>query len=164
MAAKSAEKPAQQARVRSIEEKWTKTLTDAGWTAIPSVFLVYQKRLGLDPLDLTIVLQLAQYWWQSEKLPFPSKKSIAVQIGIDRRTVQRRISRMVKVGLLAREERWWAHGGQNSNAYRFSGLIEKAKPFAQEMKRERAEAAEARGRRPGKPALRAVKGGRDAAS
>lgn len=35
--------------LRVNEQKWSKTLMDAGWTVMPNVFLTRQKALGLDP-------------------------------------------------------------------------------------------------------------------
>lgn len=42
------------------ERKWTKTLMDAGWTVIPSVILDRQQALGLEPMDVNILLHLAK--------------------------------------------------------------------------------------------------------
>jgi hypothetical protein len=49
--------------LRRNEEKWTAPLMDAGWTAIPSIILDKQHALGLDPVDVNILLQLAKHWW-----------------------------------------------------------------------------------------------------
>ncbi len=40
---------------------------DAGWTAIPSIILDKQHALGLDPIDVNILLQLAKHWWFNGK-------------------------------------------------------------------------------------------------
>src|SRR3546814_15223210 len=52
--------------LRTNEKKWSKPLMDAGWTALPSVIIENQKQLGLNPLDLNIVLYLASKWWTPE--------------------------------------------------------------------------------------------------
>lgn len=108
-------------QLRQNEAKWTRVMMDAGWTAIPSIILEHQKALGLDPLDLNILLQLAKHWWQANNPPHPSKRRIAEAIGIDPRTVQRRITRLENVGLIRREAR-----RGKSNACHFDGLIAKA--------------------------------------
>lgn len=144
--------------VRRIEERWGKPLTDAGWTPIPSTFLIYQRRLGLDALDLNIIAQIAKHWWEPGKLPFPSKKSIADAIGVEPRTVQRRITKMVKAGLLTRLERKDGHGGNKTNEYGFDGLRQKAEPYANELLKERAERKRVKSERErAKPGLRLVK-------
>ena len=113
----------------------------AGWTAIPSVILDRQRELGLDALDLNIVVQLAKFWWRADDAPHPGKRTIASAIGVDPRTVQRRIAGLEARGLVRRLERRRTDGGYATNAYSFSGLIEAAAPFATEVVRERQERA-----------------------
>ena len=48
------------------ERKWCKDLMDAGWTAFPSVIIERQGVLGLDALDVNILLHLASYWWTKD--------------------------------------------------------------------------------------------------
>ncbi len=114
------------------EKKWTPTLMKAGWTVIPSVILERQQALGLDPLDINILLQLAKHWWYHDNLPHPSKQSLADCIGVDKSTIRRRIAKMEKDGLINRESRIDKKFGQRSNFYSFAGLIESATPFAEE--------------------------------
>ena len=64
-------------RLRSDEAKWSKKLMDAGWTVIPSVILERQTALGIDAIDVNILLHLARHWWYSDNLPHPSKATIA---------------------------------------------------------------------------------------
>ena len=119
--------------LRRNEEKWSTPLMDAGWTAIPSIILDKQHALGLDPIDVNILLQLAKHWWFTENLPHPSKATLAELMNVNPSTVRRRISRMVDAGFIKRVPRYDAkHGGQTSNAYEFDGLIEAATPFALE--------------------------------
>jgi DNA-binding MarR family transcriptional regulator len=120
------------AAVRVNEKKWSKPLMDAGWTAIPSVLIERQKALGLDPTDINIILHLAAYWWTQDNKPHPSKKTIAAAIGVTPRTVQRRIARMEKDGLIKREERRVTGKGSRTNMYHLDGLIKEAQPYAQE--------------------------------
>jgi helix-turn-helix protein len=115
------------------ERKWTKTLMDAGWTVLPSVFLDRQQALGLEPTDVNILLHLAKYWWETDRLPFPSKKALAECMGVSESTVQRRIAAMERDGLIKRVYRFSGkHKGQQANAYDFAGLIKEATPYAVE--------------------------------
>lgn len=95
----------EQQQLRLNEQKWTRTLMDAGWTVLPSIILERQKALGLDAIDLNILLQLCRYWWYPDRPPFPAKKTIAECIGLDGSTVRRRIARMERDGLIRRERR-----------------------------------------------------------
>lgn len=113
-------------------EKWGESLMAAGWTAFPSVILERQQGLGLDALDVNILLQLAKYWWHSDNPPHPSKRAIAECIGVDPSTVRRRIQRLEESGFITRVARYGKDGQQLSNTYRFDGLIKEATPFALE--------------------------------
>ena len=47
---------AQQLKVN--EKKWSPTLMKAGWTALPNVLFERQKALGLDAIDINIILHI----------------------------------------------------------------------------------------------------------
>lgn len=130
-------KTEEQERLRRNEEKWTATLMAAGWTVIPTVILERQQALGLDAVDINIILHLARHWWYSDQPPYPTKKTIAECMGIDESTVRRRIAAMEKEGIIRRKPRFDPKYGQRANEYHFDGLIEGAKPFAEEKIRER---------------------------
>ena len=137
MPKKPADKKPTTTAAKAIESRWTKSLADAGWTALPNVVLEKQAVLGLKPTDVNIILQIAKFWWQPGQAPYPSVKRVAEAMGVTPRTVQKRISKMVEAGLLEREERFYSQGGQTSNCYTFNGLIERCKPFAKEIIAER---------------------------
>jgi len=121
-----------QERLSQNEKKWTPTLMKAGWTVLPSVILERQRALGLDAVDINILLHLAKFWWYSENPPHPSKQTIAECIGVHKSTVQRHIARMEYDGLITRKKRFDKKFGQQSNSYHFDGLIKAAKPLAEE--------------------------------
>jgi predicted transcriptional regulator len=112
-------------------------LADAGWTAIPNIVLEKQKALGLTPTDINVILHIAKHWWEAGAQPYPAVGTIAKAIGVQPRTVQRSITKMVDLGLLERQPRYYAQGGQKSNCYSFQGLIDQARPFAEELLEQR---------------------------
>jgi DNA-binding MarR family transcriptional regulator len=121
-------------RLQRNEEKWTPALMEAGWTVLPSIILEKQHALGLDAIDVNILLQLARYWWYSDNPPHPSKASIAECIGVDSSTVRRHIARMEADGFIRREARYNKRfGGRETNTYHFDGLIKAATPHAKEF-------------------------------
>lgn len=141
VASKTASK--KEAEIRVNERKWTKTLMDAGWTAFPSIILEKQHTLGLNSVDINILLYLSTFWWEAGNKPHPSKKKIATALGRTPRTIQRRIASMESMGYLRREYRKGDTDANTSNKYHFDGLIEKVKPFALEknqMKKEKEDA------------------------
>jgi len=143
--------PKAQEQLSRNEEKWTPTLMSAGWTALPSVIIERQQAIGLDPLDINIILILANYWWYAERLPYPTKKSIAETMGVNPATVQRRIAALEQGGLIKRIPKFHPQHGQTGNEYDLRGLIEAVKPYAEEkirvMKERKAEDAARRKRK-----------------
>jgi DNA-binding MarR family transcriptional regulator len=109
--------PAEQQKLRQSEKKWTPTLIQAGWLIIPSIILERQQGLGLDATDVNILLHLARHWWTSEKLPYPSKRTIAECMGIDPSTVRRHLADMEKRGIIKRVPRSNRKFGQQTNQY-----------------------------------------------
>ena len=159
MHTKTSAKPVARAReLRINEQKWSKPLMDAGWTAMPTVIFERQQALGLDPLDVNILLHLASYWWTHDNKPHPSKVTIAKAIGVDPRTVQRHIADMEHDGLIYREERRIKGRGSKTNVYHFDGLIKEALPYAKEKLEARKKRAEEDRKRPGRkrPVLTSV--------
>ena len=127
-------------RLKRNEEKWSPELMDAGWTLLPSIILEKQDALGLDPVDVNILLQLARHWWYADNPPRPSKASIAKCLNVHPSTIRKHIARMERDGFIKRKARYSKKTrGQENNEYRFDGLIEAAKPFAVEAVRERNE-------------------------
>ncbi|HRK31347.1 MAG TPA: helix-turn-helix domain-containing protein [Tepidisphaeraceae bacterium] len=124
--------------IRENEQKWGRKLMAAGWTAFPSVILERQQALGLDSVDVCILLHIARHWWYKDKLPFPEKKTIADCLGVHPRTVQRRIAAMERDGLIKRLTRKDPRYGQRSNYYDLSGLISAASEYADELRQTRA--------------------------
>ncbi len=55
-------------------------------------------RLGLEPIDVNIVLHLLRFW--IKELPFPSQKTLARAIGVHPRTVRRRLNALKDLGYL----------------------------------------------------------------
>jgi predicted transcriptional regulator len=114
------------------EKKWTPTLMKAGWSAFPNIIIEKQRALGLDALDMNILLHLVQYWWLEENVPHPSVGTIAEALQVTTRTIQKRISKLQNDGLITREERRHSKFGSQTNLYRFDGLIKACQPFAEE--------------------------------
>lgn len=152
------------ADLRTNEKKWTKPLMDAGWTALPSVIIENQRQLGLEPLDLNIVVYLASKWWTAEGKPFPSKSTMAKAMNVHPRTIQKHIAGLEGAGYIRREERR-TETGSRTNIYHLDGLIEAAAPFAAEKlaeMKDKSELAKRRENRRGAPKLRLVEKDDDA--
>ena len=104
-----------------------------GFCIIPSMLLRAQQRLGLNPTQLAVLLQLADYWWSQDRKPYPSKRALSDRLGLGPRQIQRYIAELEEAGLVQRIERRAAHRGKLSNEYDLSGLVERLKKLAPEI-------------------------------
>lgn len=126
---------------------------------LPNIIFMRQRAIGLDSLDINILLILFSHWWKADNLPFPKKQTIANAIGCDPSTVRKRIQKMEAAGFIKRILRPVDKDRNNSNLYDFSGLIEAAKPYAIEEIQARGSHRKERDqriKRKGKPQLRVV--------
>ncbi|WP_096700290.1 helix-turn-helix domain-containing protein [Magnetospirillum sp. 15-1] len=108
---------------KASEGKWGAAVMNLGFSIIPSLLLRAQQRLGLNPTQLAVLLQLCDYWWEEKRKPFPSKEALSQRLGLSTRQVQRQIAALENVGLVKRIERIGRHGGKLSNTYDLSGLV-----------------------------------------
>ena len=81
-------------KVKINEKKWSKPLWSAGWSGIPNIIIERQEALGLDPIDMNIILHLTQYWWRADNPPSPSVGTIAKALKLGVRTIQKHIKRL----------------------------------------------------------------------
>lgn len=112
---------------RSSEQKWGRDVMKLGFCIVPSLLLRAQRRLGLNPTQLAVLLQLCDHWWDAERKPYPSKKLLAERLGLSPRQVQRHVADLECNGLVTRVERRGPHGGKLSNIYDLSGLVGRLK-------------------------------------
>ncbi|MGE0465321.1 MAG: helix-turn-helix domain-containing protein [Steroidobacteraceae bacterium] len=126
------------AKLRS-EAKWGVDVMALGFCIVPSLLFRAQHRLGLKSTHLAVILQLAEFWWHDDNLPFPKKQTIAERLGLKDKQVQRLVRDLEQRGYVRRRIRKTPHG-QASNFYDLSGLVKKLKELAPEFK----EAADAK--------------------
>lgn len=129
--------------LRANEKKWSKEVLDPGWSLIPNIILIKQHALGLEPVDINILLQIGKHWWREDDRPYPSQKTLAREMNIDISTVKRHLARLRSEGFIdwkPRERR--RDKARLSNAYDLSGLIKKLRPYAIAEMTERRDAAE----------------------
>ncbi|MBI1301482.1 MAG: helix-turn-helix domain-containing protein [Alphaproteobacteria bacterium] len=115
-------------------EKWGEKVMNVGYCIIPSILLRAQRRLGLSPCHLAIVLQLVDHWWDPARKPYPSKKTLSDRMGIGERQIQRYMAELEGAGLIKRISRYHpSSNGRLSNEYDFSGLVKKIKDLEPEF-------------------------------
>jgi len=99
-----------------------------------------QARIGLNPVQFNIVMQLLDQWWSAERRPWPSKATLAERMGMSDRQVQRQIAEMEGVGLIKRIPRTSPGKGKTSNEYDLTGLVHKMKELEPEFTKAKEEA------------------------
>ena len=118
---------------RASDKKWGKRVMDLGFCVVPSLMLRAQHRLGLNPTQLSVLMQLCDFWWDNERKPYPSKKTLAERLSLSARQVQRYIAELEKAGLVQRIERRAGHGGKLTNIYDLGGLVDRLKELEPEF-------------------------------
>jgi len=124
------ETPAVTTKKNSNAAKWGKASMDAGWTCVPNILIHRQKTLGIDAIDLNILLHLITYWWEDENLPHPSKETLARSIGVSASTIQRHIRGMEAAQLLKRIIRPKTGEKNDTNLYDLTPLRAILEPHA----------------------------------
>ena len=97
----------------------------AGFQPVPDLLLKYQSELGLSSTDLTVLLNVLMHWWYPEKKPYPRSTTISGRMGVNLRTVQRSLQKIIFLGLLRRE--------RDANGWSFldpAPLVEKLQQLA----------------------------------
>jgi len=118
---------------KKIAARWGDLVYLQGWTAIPNVLIEYQSRLELTDQELVILMHLIRFWWDEDKKPFPSIKTLAKELGKNERSVQRILNTLENKqtpvkhfgaktpGYIERISRF-TNGKQTSNEFSFDPL------------------------------------------
>jgi predicted transcriptional regulator len=133
--------------------KWGAKVIALGFCILPSLLLRAQRRLGLNPTQLAVLIQLADFWWDAGRKPFPKKADLAQRLGLSERQVQRYIADLEEAGFVRRIERRASHRGKISNEYDLQGLVDKLAEIEPDF-REAAEDARAKRDAAARPGLR----------
>lgn len=115
-------------------QKWGADVIKIGYSMVPSLLLRAQRRLGINPTQLAILMQICDFWWDESRKPFPRKELLSERLGIKERQVQRHIAEMEKAELIKRISRFDSKtGARSSNYYDLSGLVAKLQALAPEF-------------------------------
>ena len=113
-------------KTTDIADKWGEKVAKRGFCQTPN-YLLYMNQLidednTLRPLELLLLVQISATWWQKDKLPFPSVKTLATRCGTSERQVLRALSKLEGMELIKRVKRR-DKGLIASNAYDLRPLI-----------------------------------------
>ncbi len=108
----------------TIKEKWQGAVTDgSGFVAIPVALFRLQTKLKLTPTDMVVLANLLVHWWDPERGVFPRSTTIAVRMGVAKRTVQRSTQKLIKSGLMHRD--FLEVGEKKRRVFQFTALAER---------------------------------------
>jgi len=111
----------------SSEQKWGSAAINAGFSILPNHFIsinqFVQEEARITPTEMLVVLQIISSWWSKERLPFPSKATIAARAGLSPRQVQRALTALEQKGYIERLTRYNRSQARASNQYDLSGLV-----------------------------------------
>jgi hypothetical protein len=110
---------------RASERKWGKAVMKLGFSIVPSLIFRAQERLGLNATQLAVMLQIADFWWDHNRKPYPSLKTLGDRLDLSPRQVARIVDELVEAKLLKKMERYTKGRGRMSNEYDLSGLVDK---------------------------------------
>jgi hypothetical protein len=121
----------------STERIWGREVYRHGYVGVPSILIQAQRRLGISPTQMNIVVQLLDYWYDPSRKPFPSKKDLAQRIGVTTKTIQINVRALEKAGLIHRQQRKTAAGDWNTNIYHLDGLVARVRALEPEFTAEK---------------------------
>jgi hypothetical protein len=121
----------------STEAIWGKSVAAHGYAGVPSILIRAQGRLGLSPMQFSIVVQLLEYWREPGRKPFPSKRDLAERMGVSEKAIQLNIAELEKANLVRRELRRTAAGDWDSNVYHLDGLVQRLQAMEPDFAKER---------------------------
>jgi DNA-binding transcriptional ArsR family regulator len=107
-----------------IQARLGEEVTATGFQPVPDVLLFHQADLGLRSEDLNVLLQITAHWFFPERMPFPRPTTIARRMGVSPRTVQRSLSRLREMQLIAKTTT------DEKEAYDLRPLMQRLKGFA----------------------------------
>jgi|SRR5579863_2406915 len=84
--------------------KWGEALS-AGFQVIPNILIRDQNRLGLDALDVVILLNLTSHWWEQDNKPFVSPSLIGKRMNVSTLTVERPFEKLEDRQFIGRDPR-----------------------------------------------------------
>jgi len=103
--------------------KWG-TAARGGFQPVPHVLLMKQQELGLDPLDVDVLLNITSFWWFRDQPPFLGTNIIAARAGVNVSNGSESGQEAAGTGLYPPRQmgrREWT----DASGHFFDGLIEK---------------------------------------
>lgn len=109
--------------------KWNEA-AKGGFQIVPDILFKKQVELGLSATDMLVLMNVTMHWWYPDQRPFPRVTTIADRMGVDARTVQRSMRKLVDLDLMKRMTET-TEEGEERVVCDFKGLIERLGQYVQ---------------------------------
>lgn len=83
--------------------KWG-PIMGSDFTMVPNTLIKNYQRLGLNPTEFVVLLNLLEPWWYGDRRPFIRTTTVAERMATTVRTVQRSIQKLKKLDLVSTSE------------------------------------------------------------
>lgn len=115
-----------------------------GYTGVPNIMVRAQARLGLNPAQFNILVQLLSYYIEPDRPPYPPKRHLIERTGMSEATLKKHLKALEQAGFIEREQQVTNAGDFGSNIYHMEGLVAKLGKLVPDFDKERAEREESR--------------------
>jgi hypothetical protein len=110
----------------SFVARYGRVITRRGVAAVPRAMFTHQAALGLTPQQVWFVTYIFSFQWDTA-LPYPSIRKMSNVTGYSSVQLHTIKAELVSKGFLRLVHRANEQGGQDTNAYDFSGLLDKVR-------------------------------------
>lgn len=114
----------------SFVARYGRVISRHGVTAVPRAIFTHQSALSLTPQQVWFITYIFSFQWDTS-LPYPSIRRMATVTGYSSVQLHNIKAELVKAGHLRLVRRKDEQGGQDSNAYDFSGLLDAVRTLLQ---------------------------------
>ncbi len=114
----------------SFVARYGRVITRRGVAAVPRAIFTHQRDLKLTPQQVWFMTYIFSFQWDT-MLPYPSLRKMATITGYSRVQLHNIKAELVEAGYLALVHRTNDLGGQDTNAYDFSGLLDAIRALLQ---------------------------------
>jgi len=102
--------------------KWREAAL-GGFQVLPDILFKKQVDLDLTATDMMVLINVTMHWWYKDQRPFPRTTTVAKRMGVDPRTVQRSLQKLVDRGLVARVDE--VKDGETRQVIDLQGLVDR---------------------------------------
>lgn len=102
---------------------------DSGFQPVPHLLLKSQSELELTNSEMVVLLNILDFWWQSDSLPFPGVSMLAKRVGVTSRSIQRAVESLERKNFVKRALTL-SPNGQERKGFEVDGIVSRLQEIA----------------------------------